>query len=748
MSQSTFRNALGICRSALFWGATCLFFACSNRVDSNNTTICVAGNCAVRTTPKEAPQTAKAIPIPTPVPPMEPKKVLLKMREACHSCHGMGKDKSSFWQSPAEFERPTAAELEVLKAEAVAQKKTLPDIESLEAHLDIPGNVERIFTRMEVDQFSVEVFQTIENNLLNLENPTPKAMSPEMDAGTRVRFLALMDNLIAPPSLVGGEGAATTSVKAVAPLSLSEAKAWCAGCHSPGGSGSKVWAKANGSEADWKEFAAALRASVAAGRMPVGKFVGKERDEWLGVLAYFQRRMPMVVADARGKYHGQKLDLGVAVDVNYSCGKISTGRQFINDLTMNALNRPPTLFELSLVPNIEKPVSAQTRELLVARLQNQWKNEFIETGLKKFSEKVSSAEKVRNSLLISDFQLKEDIAGEFYQLVKAASSAGKSYKDIILSNQVYATKLTGPMYNETCKEKTKSLQVGQYVECNLTDNDSPRSTFFTTLGFLASKSSSMFQENNNYGRVAAMNEVIRGEPLRANTAGEKGETINPLPSCLSSQDWRVMLQGDSHAPRGTMSVPASGNFCQGCHVRRNLAAGAIAFRPFGPIGEFLTYEKIVALNSAERDDPNLQNHELALKGMISTSTAPASWALMSPENNGAKLPFSIDFYSSLLNIGDGPGKERGCIVDGAGAKEMSVTKVSDIVKHILTDDLVLARGLARIVPRALSNRNSTNAEVIDAITQAWSKNNGQLIPVLQAYFATNTYVCQSDLGGL
>ena len=735
---------MGIFRSALLWGATWLFVACSNPIDQKNVTICLSGNCAVRTTPTEAPQTAKVTPIPTPVPPMEPKKVLHKLREACHSCHGMGKDKSSFWQSPAEFERPTAAELEVLKAEAAAQNKTLPDVESFDAYIEIPSNVERIFTRMEVDQFSVEVFQTIENNLLNLENPTPKAMRPEMDASTRERFLALMDNLLTPaPS--GTAAVTNTAAKA---LSLSEAKAWCAGCHSPGGSGSKVWAKANGSEADWKEFAAASKASVSAGRMPVGKFVGKERDEWLGVLAYFQRRMPMVVADARGKYHGQKLDLGAALDVNYSCGKISTGRQFINDLTLNALNRPPTLFELSLVPNIEKPVSKQTRELLVARLQNQWKNEFIETGLKKFSEKVSSAEKVRNSLLISDSQLKEDIAGEFFQLVKSASSAGKSYKDILLSNQVYATKLTGPMYNETCKEKTKSLQVGQYVECNLTDNDSPRSTFFTTLGFLASKSSSMFQENNNYGRVAAMNEVIRGEPLRANTAGEKGETINPLPNCLSSQDWRVMLQGDSHAPRGTMSVPASGNFCQGCHVRRNLAAGAIAFRPFGPIGEFLTYEKIVDLNNADPKDPNLQNHELALKGMISTSTAPASWALMSPENNGAKLPFSIDFYSSLLNIGMGLNQERGCIVDGPSGKTISVTKVSDLVNHILSDDLVLARGLARIVPRALSNRNSTNAEVIDAITQAWSKNNGQLIPVLQAYFATNTYVCQSDLGGL
>lgn len=746
MSQSTFRNALGICRSALFWGATWLFVACSNPIDQKNVTICLSGNCTVRTTPTEAPQTAKATPIPTPVPPLEPKRVLLKLREACHSCHGMGKDKSSFWQSPAEFERPTAAELEVLKAEAAAENKTLPDVESFEAHVEIPSNVERIFTRMEVDQFSVEVFQTIENNLLNLEKPTPKAMRPEMDASTRERFLVLMDRLLTPAA--GSSAAVANIPEKAAPLSLSEAKAWCAGCHSPGGSGSKVWAKANGSEADWKEFAAASKASVSAGRMPVGKFVGKERDEWLGVLAYFQRRMPMVVADARGKYHGQKLDLGAALDVNYSCGKIRTGRQFINDLTMNALNRPPNLFELSLVPNIEKPVSKQTRELLVARLQNQWKNEFIENGLKKFSEKVSSAEKVRNSLLISDSQLKEDIAGEFYQLVKSASSAGKSYKDILLSNQVYATKLTGPMYNETCKEKTKSLQVGQYVECNLTDNDSPRSTFFTTLGFLASKSSSMFQENNNYGRVAAMNEVIRGEPLRANTAGEKGETINPLPTCLSSQDWRVMRQDDSHAPRGTMSVPASGNFCQGCHVRRNLAAGAIAFRPFGPIGEFLTYEKIVALNNADPKDPNLQNHELALKGMISTSTAPASWALMSPENNGAKLPFSIDFYSSLLNIGMGFKQERGCIVDGPSEKPISVTKVSDLVNHILSDDLVLARGLARIVPRALSNRNSTNAEVIDAITQAWSKNNGQLIPVLQAYFATNTYVCQSDLGGL
>lgn len=66
-----------------------------------------------------------------------------------------------------------------------------------------------------------------------------------------------------PPS---GGGDATPAVA----MTLDEAKAQCAGCHQPGGSGAGVWSTAAGSLEDWKLFAAAAKSSVEAGRMPLG----------------------------------------------------------------------------------------------------------------------------------------------------------------------------------------------------------------------------------------------------------------------------------------------------------------------------------------------------------------------------------------------------------------------------------------------------------------------------------------------
>jgi len=248
----------------------------------------------------------------------------------------------------------------------------------------------------------------------------------------------------------------------------------------------------------------------------------------------------------------------------------------------------------------------------------------------------------------------------------------------------------------------------------------------------------MFQENNNYGRVAAMNEVLKGEPLRPNTSGETGETINPLPKCLVSADNRVLLQGDSYAPRGTVTVPASGNFCQGCHIRRNLAAGSIAFRPFGPIGELITYSKVTDL--ADTTSTELSSHERTLRSLILDSFRSDLWGILG--DDGSVNSFTIGKFAEFLNIGTGRGQEKGCIVDGINDEPKNVTVVADLVDHILSDELVLPRGLARIIPRALSNKNSTNPEVITAVTDSWTKSNGNLTSAIQAYFATDTYACQ------
>lgn len=731
--------------------------ACSQPLNSKDVVIKSIINKSVIGGENQNPApTASPTPSPTPTIPLDDKSALLLLRENCYGCHGLGKDKSSFWQTPPEFEHPTIAELAVLKAQAAADKKPEPSVEPFEKVLDKQANIERIITRMETDQFSVEVFQSIENKILlndgkiTLPSANPKPMRPDMDDVTRARFVALMDKLLMPAATPSATPGPTAMPAAVTPLSLSEAKSWCVGCHTPGGTAAAVWDKANGSEQDWKNYAAAAKASVQAGRMPSSKLTPAERDQWLRMLVFFQRRMPTVVMEARGKYHGNKIELGVPVDANYKCTTTRTGREFINELTLNALNRPPTAAELALVPNDSAPVTREVRRQLVDRLNNQWRIEFINNGIKKFADKVSSADKSRTSALLSDQNLKNDIAGEFYQQLKATIASGKSYKDALTSDKVFATKRTGPFYGPTCGTATASLAEGQYIECKLNGDKQPRSSYFTTLGFLFSKSSSLFQENNNYGRVAAMNEVIRGEPLKANTAGEKGEKINDLPTCLKSNDWRVMLQGDNLAPRGTMSVPASGNFCQGCHIRRNLAAGSIVFRPFGPVGEFLEVTNITALRSLFNVAPGeLKEHESILVKLVIEAQDPSKWAKLPPGTDPAfKEPVGFSYLSGLLDVGSQNSTEVGCVEDPITRKYVPISTVADLLNHMIADELALPRGLARIIPRALSNRNSTNPEVIEAITESWKANNAQIIPLMQSYFMTDTYACKADSGGM
>jgi hypothetical protein len=90
----------------------------------------------------------------------------------------------------------------------------------------------------------------------------------------------------------------------------------------------------------------------------------------------------------------------------------------------------------------------------------------------------------------------------------------------------------------------------------------------------------------------------------------------------------------------------------------------------------------------------------------------------------------------------------GCVEDPITRKYVPISTVADLLNHMIADELALPRGLARIIPRALSNRNSTNPEVIEAVTESWKANNAQIIPLMQSYFMTDTYACKTDSGGM
>lgn len=576
---------------------------------------------------------------------------MLKLREYCSTCHGTGKDKRSFWPMPVEFDLP-------LESELLAQNLDPKDKDTFDKIVNSTDLLEKLISKLEADQFSIEVFQSIENNLLGKLDGKPKGM----------------------PFMY--------------------------------------------------------------------KLTGAEAEDFKRILAWFQSRLPFVVADARSKYHVKDQGIGLPVDYQYKCTSLVTTREFLNRLAQDALGRSIRADELELFGKLDVPVTLEMREKAVARLAAEWKPEFLAYGLKQFAEKVTSAGKIRESKLILDSQTKSDIAGEFYEMVREVVSTEKTYREALESGSVFATKKTAVYYGKDCTDKVNlpANADKKYVQCNM---EAPRGTFFTTLGFLASKPSSMLFENNNYGRVAAMNEVIRGETLLPNTQGEQGEKINDLPQCLVTNDWRVLAQGENKfAPRGTAKVPASGNFCQGCHINRQLASGSIVFRPFGPIGEILSGER---LSLVENGGPELSAQDALLQSYIreAKSKLDINDKVIQGANNWANQPpgatelqkVDVAVLGDWLNIGTSPGQERGCVQDNG--VDFPMVKVDDLLKYYLRDEMVLARGLSRVVPRAMSNLNATNQEIINGVMSAWKSGEGKLLPVFQAYFKSETFSCSA-----
>lgn len=75
--------------------------------------------------------------------------------------------------------------------------------------------------------------------------------------------------------------------------------------------------------------------------------------------------------------------------------------------------------------------------------------------------------------------------------------------------------------------------------------------------------------------------------------------------------------------------------------------------------------------------------------------------------------------------------------------DFPMVKVDDLLKYYLRDEMVLARGLSRVVPRAMSNLNATNQEIINGVMSAWKSGEGKLLPVFQAYFKSETFSCSA-----
>jgi hypothetical protein len=196
--------------------------------------------------------------------------------------------------------------------------------------------------------------------------------------------------------------------------------------------------------------------------------------------------------------------------------------------------------------------------------------------------------------------------------------------------------------------------------------------------------------------------------------------VKPLPQCLKTKDHRGTIAGDTVAPYGTAKIPASGNLCQSCHISRNLAAGSILFRPFRSNG------LIVKASSLDGSDPE-----------VIEATKPGH--VTQTGRDGEKVQVDLDTLRGLLNWADGT--EEACW-SGPGPDDGEVLQsVKSLAEKVASSDRLLAKGLARIVPRALSNLESTSFEVQNTTIESYEKNGGKLQAIFENYFSTETYAC-------
>lgn len=518
----------------------------------------------------------------------------------------------------------------------------------------------------------------------------------------------------------------------VEPLTDDEAlaflKAQCVSCHdAKDGSVKSFWALDPDSLAKGELIASApaptvyqtlvMRSKEIVGGKPAAMPPKKLREELqlklLRLLAWFEKEAPAAVATARARYGKGKEDAGgsVGVILNYKCEEPATFREYIRRVTNDAFSREPKADELALgEKGPDQPTTLGDRRKIAAKLlaDDAWKAEFLDKGLRKFGAKLSGAADIAASEPSLTQVQADDLKEEFYQILKNGFET-KTFKDVLLSTKVMVSANTAALYGCTPPPQ------GQWVEC---DMQPPRASYFTTLSYLSSKPSSFLVENNNYGRAALLFFMIRGDVFKAanDQPGGGGAGVRATPDCLESKDYRGRRGTAAVSPFGSLGVPKFANLCQSCHIQRQMAAGSILFRPYDKVGNIFGAARPITA------DPDF---------------GAATAADMVNSADGREEFVDQAFLENLLT----GTSERACIPGEEGKPDKMLTSVSDLATYIIGDGVELAGGLARHLPRAMSNLGNTSEEIIISINKAWAEGGGKLGPVFEAYFSSETYAC-------
>jgi hypothetical protein len=405
--------------------------------------------------------------------------------------------------------------------------------------------------------------------------------------------------------------------------------------------------------------------------------------------------------------------------LSFQCNATATLGVFFARLTNAALGRAPTQQELATFTSAElgAAVTPAQRQLLVARLSNEWKTEFAASGLATLANGILTSGTVPlPSGVAFDGPPDETFAGETDELHQLfiAHYDDWDYARYFTENVVMATPATAPVYGCTVTQGV--------AECALT---APRAGYFSTLGYLATMPQSFLRTENNTRRYVGMQMVLIGEAGPRN--GRLGDTASPPPSCIDDTD-RRWEAGNHVGGSGTWSQLTSGQNCQSCHLR-GMSAATVLFRPFASSGRVYDPATLGAPGS-----PDVADFANAIGSGWVTADGPSA----------PTSPIDAAYLTQML------ASKRACVATGDPAQPyLVVNDLNDLAKHMMRDGDAVLRGFVRNAHRVFAaGTGAPSYPTLEMEVQALlSADIGKTkVPdLVAAYFGSASFSCSESL---
>jgi hypothetical protein len=475
----------------------------------------------------------------------------------------------------------------------------------------------------------------------------------------------------------------------------------------------RAWLESTADTADVYQtllYASARRTDAFPVAMPpVALTDDAKRADVDRMLVWMRITQPLAVLNADEIYGNPSAK--TVPNISFACAKTSTLRGFLTNFTAAAYERPPTMGELSILPdaNLDAEVKAEERQAIVNQLDDEaHRAEFVAHGLKRLATAIGGAPNISPGGDLTP-DIATELQDEFWSLLQDRWTTAK-YRELFQGDTVMVSANTAPLYG--CDPPTGDGRVACAMKA-------PRHGFFSTLGFLNSKQSSFLITNNNYGRVAFLYFTLFGDIPRAATSGPAGAAATDLPPCLEATDSRSLVG----AAFGTHAIPEVGTLCQGCHLYKGLAAGSVLFRPFSTRGLIYDADAIAAGEDGPGDE------DFILKNALLADYAAGS----------GQAKVDVKYLSSLA--ASAVETPQSCLPTGNPKNPfVSFKHVGELTDYLLTRSVSLATGFTKHAHRAFANSSAPSAEMILRVYTAL-QNDGTLHDLAKAYFNSDSFAC-------